>query len=58
MHRAEDQTGVGFAGGDQRTFDVVVNRRFARGAEARAHVHAVGAQRQRSGHPATVADST
>ena len=56
--RPHDQTRVEFAGLHQRPLHVFVHRRFLRGDETRAHVHAFGAECERRdetapvGHPA------
>jgi hypothetical protein len=52
--RAHHQAGVEFAGRHDGQLDVLVHRRLLRGDEARAHVHAFGAQRQRRHQRAAV----
>ena len=52
--RAHHQAGVQLGGGDDGLLHVLVHRRLLRGDEARAHVHALGAQRQRRHQAAAV----
>ncbi len=57
VHRAEDQARVAFIRGDERLLDVVMDRRFLRRTEARAHVHAFRAQCERTGHAAAITNA-
>ena len=52
--RAHDQPRVEFGGRHQRLLDVVVDRRLLGGHEARAHVHALRAHRQRGNQTARI----
>ncbi len=57
VHRAEHQVRVALAGSDQCLLDVVVDRRFLRAHEARAHVDPLRAERERRCHAAPVTDA-
>ena len=52
--RAHHQPGVELGGRDQRLLHVLMHRRFLGGDEARAHVHAGGAHRQRGDETARI----
>ena len=57
VQRAEDEIGAALVIGDDLLFYVLMDRRFLRRHEARAHVDAVATQRQRRHQTARVGDA-
>src|SRR6185312_3471556 len=56
-HRAEDQLGLALVVGDDTLLDELVDRAFAGRHETRAHVDALGAERERGDEAAAVAET-